>query len=54
MLTWSYPTPASPNDRIWGIGFNSEDAMDHQDEWGANRLGKALMKVRDKLRYVEE
>ena len=42
---------ASPNDR--GIGFNSEDAMDHQSEWGANRLGEALMKVRRKLRYVE-
>jgi ribA/ribD-fused uncharacterized protein len=44
----------SPNDRIWGIGFNSEEAMDHQSEWGANRLGKALMRVRDKLRYIEK
>ena len=54
MSTTDSLTSRSPNDRIWGIGFDSEDAMDHQNEWGANRLGKALMRVRDKLRSTED
>ncbi|KAK5139382.1 hypothetical protein LTR04_003622 [Oleoguttula sp. CCFEE 6159] len=41
---------ASPNDKIWGIGWNSEEAMDHVDEWGENKLGKALMRVRERLK----
>lgn len=40
----------SPNDRIWGIGFNTEKAMENVDKWGANRLGKALMRVREQLK----
>lgn len=40
----------SPNDKFWGIGFNSEDALDHINEWGENRLGKALMRARDRIR----
>ncbi|CAK7207385.1 hypothetical protein SEUCBS139899_010195 [Sporothrix eucalyptigena] len=36
---------------IWGIGFTAKEASTHQDQsrWGENRLGKALMKVREKL-----
>ena len=45
---------ASPNDRIWGIGFNSEEALGREKEWGMNRLGKALMRVREKLRAESE
>lgn len=41
---------ASPDDKIWGIGFNSEDAEGRESEWGNNGLGKALMKVRERLR----
>ena len=41
---------ASPNDKIWGIGFDSEDALKNKDKWGQNKLGKALMRVRDQLR----
>ncbi|KAF2842051.1 DUF1768-domain-containing protein [Patellaria atrata CBS 101060] len=41
---------ASPDDRTWGIGFWAEDAEGREEEWGENRLGKALMKVRDRLR----
>ena len=41
---------ASPDDRIWGIGFNSEDGEEREGEWGANRLGKALVRVRNRLR----
>jgi len=43
---------ASPNDKIWGIGFNSEEAMYHVDEWGNNGLGKALMRVRSRLKQL--
>lgn len=40
----------SPNDRFWGIGFNSEEAEGREGEWGQNRLGKALMRARERLR----
>jgi len=40
----------SPNDRLWGVGFNSEDALEHVAEWGENKLGKALMRVRERLK----
>ena len=29
----------SPNDGIWGIGFDSEHALDNVDKWGENKLG---------------
>ncbi len=41
---------ASPNDKVWGIGFASESALENKDHWGQNKLGKALMRVRDQLR----
>ena len=41
---------ASPTDRIWGIGFDAEQALGHEDKWGENKLGKALMRVREQLR----
>lgn len=41
---------ASPNDKIWGVGFNPEEALGRESEWGANKLGVALMKVRERLR----
>ena len=40
----------SPNDRVWGIGFDSEHALGNENEWGENKLGKALMRVRDQLK----
>ena len=39
----------SPNDRLWGIGFNTEEAEAHVNEWGENKLGKALMRARKRL-----
>lgn len=39
----------SPNDRVWGIGFNTEEAEGRESEWGENRLGKALMRARSRL-----
>ncbi|EON65059.1 hypothetical protein W97_04294 [Coniosporium apollinis CBS 100218] len=40
----------SPNDRFWGIGFDTENAENNVGKWGENRSGKALMKVREMLR----
>ncbi|KAL3136684.1 hypothetical protein ABBQ38_005920 [Trebouxia sp. C0009 RCD-2024] len=41
---------ASPQDRIWGIGYSAADASQHRGTWGQNLCGKALDKVRAKLR----
>lgn len=40
---------ASPQDRIWGIGYSAETAPKDMQMWGENILGKALMKVRQDL-----
>jgi ribA/ribD-fused uncharacterized protein len=44
----------SPNDRFWGIGFDTENAEANVEDWGENRLGKALMRVRERLREEGE
>lgn len=41
---------ASPYDRIWGIGFSEQNAMDNWPDWGENKLGKVLTKLRDELK----
>lgn len=41
---------ASPEDRIWGIGFGKEYASEMREEWGLNLLGKALMHARERIR----
>jgi ribA/ribD-fused uncharacterized protein len=41
---------ASSKDRRWGIGYNEKNALQYRNKWGANFLGKGLMKVREKLR----
>jgi ribA/ribD-fused uncharacterized protein len=33
---------ASPYDRIWGIGYTKEDAINNLENWGENLLGKIL------------
>ena len=40
---------ASPYDRIWGIGYNEEDALDNIDTWGENLLGRIITDVRNSL-----
>lgn len=40
---------ASPYDRIWGIGYTTNEAPKHYQTWGLNLLGKALNKVQAKL-----
>ncbi|KAH8178146.1 hypothetical protein LIA77_03228 [Sarocladium implicatum] len=47
---------AALTDRIWGIGFFAETdaqvkiALENREHWGENRLGKALMAVRARIR----
>lgn len=41
---------ASPYDKIWGIGYGASNAEENRGTWGENLLGKALMRVRDRLR----
>lgn len=38
---------ASPDDRIWGIGFSENTALQNKDKWGENLLGKLLTKLRE-------
>jgi ribA/ribD-fused uncharacterized protein len=38
---------ASPFDKIWGIGFDENNALSAPfSKWGQNLLGQELMKVR--------
>ncbi|KAI4110751.1 MAG: hypothetical protein LQ339_001026 [Xanthoria mediterranea] len=41
---------ASPFDRIWGIGYSAEHAEANRSKWGANLLGKALVRVRERIK----
>lgn len=41
---------AASRDPVWGIGYSEKHAMSFRQHWGENRLGKALMTVREKLR----
>lgn len=41
---------ASPEDRIWGVGFAAADADANRDSWGLNLLGEALTRVREELK----
>lgn len=43
---------AAFNDRIWGIGYNENDALDKIPYWGKNELGKILNKVRDEVKSL--
>lgn len=45
---------ASPYDKIWGVGYSAANAAANEGNWGENLLGKALMRVRDRLRSGED
>lgn len=40
---------ASPYDRIWGIGYEEEEAIAHINKWGQNLLGKMLTELSNEL-----
>lgn len=44
---------ASPGDRIWGIGYAEDKALENRSAWGMNLLGKALGETRRMLREEE-
>jgi ribA/ribD-fused uncharacterized protein len=41
---------AGRRDRVWGIGYQAHEAERYRQSWGENRLGKALMAVRTRIR----
>ncbi|KAK5674009.1 hypothetical protein LTS10_013230 [Elasticomyces elasticus] len=45
---------ASPYDSIWGIGFDTQNALVNVNKWGYNRLGSALMIVRNAILNTKE
>ena len=40
---------ASPEDRVWGIGFYEQYAIENFDNWGENLLGKIITELADEL-----
>ncbi|KAF9456867.1 hypothetical protein BDZ94DRAFT_1274581 [Collybia nuda] len=44
---------ASPGDRIWGIGYAENRALEDRSGWGSNLLGKVLGQTRRMLREEE-
>ena len=40
---------SSPYDRVWGIGYRKEDAIDNIHNWGENLLGKILTELSNEL-----
>lgn len=40
---------ASPYDRIWGIGYDAQNALANIDKWGENLLGKILTELANEL-----
>ena len=46
---------ASRFDRVWGIGFDAEEAVVvERERWGQSLLGRALMDVRERVRREEK
>lgn len=40
---------ASPYDRIWGIGYDKDNALDNINNWGENLLGKILTELSNEI-----
>lgn len=40
---------ASPEDRIWGIGYFETQALENITNWGENKLGKLLNKLANEI-----
>lgn len=50
LITEGLLVESSPYDRIWGIGYDQEHALQNVDTWGQNLLGKILTQLRDDLK----
>ena len=44
-----YLVEAAKNDKIWGIGYSSSDALTNINSWGQNLLGEILMEIRAEI-----
>lgn len=44
-----YFVEASPYDRIWGIGYDRDSALQNKESWGQNLLGKILTELATEL-----
>jgi hypothetical protein len=44
-----YIAECAPRDKIWGIGYGVNSALNNKEKWGQNLLGKTLMLVRHRL-----
>lgn len=42
---------ANPENRIWGIGYSSSEALNNIYDWGENLLGKILTELTEELYY---
>lgn len=40
---------ASPEDRVWGIGYRASDALSNIHHWGENLLGKILTELSQEI-----
>jgi ribA/ribD-fused uncharacterized protein len=40
---------ASPEDKIWGVGFHSDQALFNKPKWGLNLLGKLLTELSNEI-----
>ena len=45
---------AATNDRVWGIGYLAENALQNRGNWGCNYLGQVLMNIRARLQNKPE
>jgi ribA/ribD-fused uncharacterized protein len=43
---------AARRDRVWGIGYNEEEAERYREFWGENLLGRCLVDVRGRIGAV--
>lgn len=48
-LNGKFFVEASPFDRVWGIGYDQDHALQNQSNWGENLLGKTLTFYRGSL-----
>ena len=43
---------ASPEDKVWGIGYTAEEAPQHIETWGQNLCGKIIERVRARFQHA--
>lgn len=45
---------ASPEDAIWGIGYDEDNALANKATWGQNLLGKLLTELTNEIEFTKE